>query len=53
MRDFPGARRVDFLGLLRTASPTPLTLAPVTSRLRRFLPLLMELASLIDGHIPW
>ena len=51
MSNFPGACGVDFLGLLRTASPTPLTLAPVTGRLRRLLPLLTELASLMDGHI--
>jgi len=51
MSNFPGACRVEFLGLLLTAFPTPLTLDPVTSRLRRLLPSLTELASLLDWHI--
>jgi len=53
MLNCPGACRVDFLVLLRRASPAPLTVAPVIGRLRRLLPLQMELASLIDGHICW
>lgn len=53
MLNCPGACRVDFLGLLRRASPAPLTVAPAIGRLRRLLPLQMELASPVDGHIRW
>jgi hypothetical protein len=53
MLNCPAAWRVDFFGLLRRVSPAPLTVAPVIGGLRRLLPLQMELASLIDGHIRW
>jgi hypothetical protein len=46
MLNCPGACRIDFLEFLRKASPIPLTLASVTGRLMRLLPLQMDLASL-------